>query len=247
MTAVARRKSPEGVATTELICGAAKGASDGLFPQILSLHVAPGSIVADVTYGKGVFWRQVEAGLYDVLATDIATGVDCRDLPHGDGDIDCVVLDPPFMEGLFRARRESLAGNGPHSNFRECHSNGTAVQEDGPKHHAAVLDLHFKAGVEAHGVLRDKGTLIVKCQDQVSANIQSLTHVQIINKYQGMGFYAKDLFVLMRNDRPGISRMLKQVHARKNHSHFLVFVKAAKPRSLWAWAYWTIGASRSMT
>jgi hypothetical protein len=122
MTAVARRKSPEGVATTELICGAAKGASDGLFPQILSLHVAPGSIVADVTYGKGVFWRQVEAGLYDVLATDIATGVDCRDLPHGDGDIDCVVLDPPFMEGLFRARRESLAGNGPHSNFRECHS-----------------------------------------------------------------------------------------------------------------------------
>lgn len=74
-------------------------------------------------------------------------------------------------------------------------------------------------------MLRPRGTLIVKCQDEVSANRQNLTHVEIINEYCRMGFYCKDLFVLTRPNRPGVSRLLKQIHARKNHSYFLVFVK----------------------
>jgi hypothetical protein len=40
-----------------------------------------------------------------------------------------------------------------------------------------------------------------------------------------MGFYAKDLFVLVRPNRPVVARLIKQVHARKNHSYFLVFQK----------------------
>jgi hypothetical protein len=36
------------------------------------------------------------------------------------------------------------------------------------------------------------------------------------------------LFVLVRNNRPGVSRMKKQIHARKNHLYFLVFVKTDK-------------------
>jgi DNA adenine methylase len=39
-----------------------------------------------------------------------------------------------------------------------------------------------------------------------------------------MGFYGKDLFVLVRRDRPP-ARLKKQQHARKNHSYFMVFVK----------------------
>jgi hypothetical protein len=54
--------------------------------------VPKGSIVADVTWGKGVFWKNVPEGLYDVRATDIATGVDCRALPYTDSSMDCVVL-----------------------------------------------------------------------------------------------------------------------------------------------------------
>jgi hypothetical protein len=65
----------------------------------------------------------------------------------------------------------------------------------------------------------------VKCQDEVSANRQWLTHVEIINAYAEFGFYARDLFVVVRSNRPGVSRILKQVHARKNHSYFLVFQK----------------------
>ncbi|MEK7407909.1 MAG: hypothetical protein AAB225_22795, partial [Acidobacteriota bacterium] len=59
--------------------------------------------------------------------------------------------------------------------------------------------------------------LFVKCQDEVSANTQRLTHVEIINHYAGLGFYAKDLFVVLRPNTPCITRLKKQVHARKNH------------------------------
>jgi hypothetical protein len=44
-----------------------------------------------------------------------------------------------------------------------------------------------------------------------------------VTAYEDMGFYCKDLFVLVRNNAPGVSRLLKQKHARKNHSYFLVF------------------------
>jgi hypothetical protein len=87
------------------------------------------------------------------------------------------------------------------------------------------LDLYVQAGKEAHRVLRKEGVLIVKCQDEVSANRQWLTHVEIINEYWSMGFYAKDLFVIMRTNKPSVSRIKQQRHARKNHSYFLVFVK----------------------
>ena len=43
--------------------------------------------------------------------------------------------------------------------------------------------------------------------------------------YEQIGFVAEDLFVVMRQNRPGVSRVIKQVHARKNHSYFLVFWK----------------------
>jgi hypothetical protein len=94
-----------------------------------------------------------------------------------------------------------------------------------------VLDLYFRAGEEAHRILKEDGILVVKCQDEVSANQQRLTHVEIINEYARLGFHTKDLFVVVRANRPAMSRVLRQEHARKNHSYFLVFVKARSGRS----------------
>ncbi len=134
-----RRKSPSGRATTDLVLTAYTGDNSEVFPHILRLHVPRGAIVADVTYGKGVFWKNVPAGEYRLLATDIKTGTDCRSLPYRDGEIDCVVLDPPYMEGLYRSDC-SLAGNGTHSSFREHYSNGTRPSELGGRWHDAVLE-----------------------------------------------------------------------------------------------------------
>lgn len=131
------------------------------------------------------------------------------------------------MEGLLRGNTEHKAGGGSFSAFREYYSNGDE-KSHGPKWHAAVSDLYFKAGAEAHRVLKENGVMIVKCQDEVSANRQWLTHVEIINHYEQLGFYTKDLFIIVRQNKAGISRLKKQVHARKNHSYFLVFVKIPK-------------------
>ncbi len=213
-----------GEATTDLIGSAFVGSNDGLFPDILKLHVPKDSLVADVTYGKGVFWRNVPKDDYHILPSDIATGTDCRRLPYKSASLDCVVLDPPYMEGFYRNTGQK-AGSGSYAAFRNYYSNGDE-QPQGPKWQDAVTHFYIQAGQEAHRVLKENGVLIVKCQDAVSANRQYLTHVDIIVAYEKMGFYIKDLFVLVRQNRPGVSRIKKQVHARKNHSYFLVFIKA---------------------
>jgi DNA modification methylase len=212
------------VSTSDVVLSTHVGNNEDLFPKILKLHVTLGSVVADVTYGKGVFWKRVPTGKYVLKATDIKTGVDCRKLPYEDGSIDCVVLDPPYAEGFFRRSKEHLAGSGNYSAFREHYGVDKETMGEA-KYHNAVLQLYYQAGKEAHRVLREAGTFIVKCQDEVSANIQNLTHVELIIKYQELGFYTKDLFVVVRTNKPSISRLVKQVHARKNHSYFLVLEK----------------------
>jgi hypothetical protein len=217
-----KRKSPDGRATTELVFTAYAGDNSEVFPHALRLHVPRGAKVADVTFGKGVFWKHIPAGEYKLLPTDLKTGTDCRKLPYCDGEIDCVVLDPPYMEGLYRSDN-SFAGNGTHSAFRDHYSNGNRPPELGNKWHDAVLELYVRAAIEAKRVLKLGGILIVKCQDEVSAGVQRLTHVEIIMNLVHLGYYPKDVFVMVRRNKPGVTRVINQLHARKNHSYFLIF------------------------
>jgi hypothetical protein len=214
-----KRKSPDGVATNELVLSSYQGTNDQVFPSVLSLYVAPGSTVADVTYGKGVFWRNVPKGQYNLLATDLQDGVDSRNLPYENGSIDAMVFDPPYMH------TPGGTAHVGHQNFEGYYQNNLAGDGTEKKYHDAVLDLYFRTGVEAARVLRKDGVFIVKCQDEVCANQQRLTHVELIVEYATYGFICEDLFVVMRNGKPGVSRMLVQAHARKNHSYFLVFLK----------------------
>lgn len=224
---IKKKRVASGISTTDLIFSAYVENNEELFPKILQLYVPLGSHIADVTYGKGVFWKKVDLEKYNLHPSDIQTGIDCRQLPYEDGSMDCVVLDPPYMEGFYRRHQDHLAGSGVFSSFREHYSDGSVYkQEDGvPKYHDAVLDIYYAAGFEALRVLKKKGILIVKCQDEVSANKQHLTHVEIINEYCKHGVYVEDLFVMIRNNKPSVSRLLNQKHARKNHSYFLVFRK----------------------
>lgn len=214
------RQAPRGRSTNELVFTAYQGTNEVIFPHVLSLYVPPGSTVADVTYGRGIFWKKVPKDTYRLLATDWKTnGIDCRNLPYEDSSIDCVVFDPPYMH------TPGGTAHVNHQNYENYYQNNAAQNGSGKKYHEAVLDLYFTAAREAHRVLRDQGTYIVKCGDEVCANQQRLTHVEVINELSSKGFVIEDLFVLLRNNRPGMSRVIKQVHARKNHSYFLVFWK----------------------
>lgn len=221
------KRTQGGISTTDVVMTAFVEGNADVFPRILALHVPDGSKIADVTFGTGVFWKNVDLSKYELLPSDISSGVDCRDLPYKNESLDALVLDPPYMEGLLRTNKNHKAGGGTFSAFREYYSNGDEVSA-GPKWHAAVTDLYFRAGAEAYRVLKNEGVAVVKCQDEVSANRQWLTHIEIVNHYERLGFYAKDLFVIVRQNKAGITRLLKQIHARKNHSYFLVFVKVPK-------------------
>ncbi len=222
-----RRTVKNGAPSNDLVLSAAVGVNEDLFPRVLNLYVAPGSIVADVTFGKGVFWRNVPPDRYRLLATDLTGGVDSRDLPYKNGAIDCVVFDPPYMHSP-----GGTAHRG-HEPFERYYRNNSTGNRTSSKYHEAVLELYAETGKEARRVLRERGVLIVKCQDEVCSNRQRFTHVEIMQAYAGLGFVAEDLFVLVRRNRPGASRVVKQVHARKNHSYFLVFWKSGQVRGLW--------------
>lgn len=214
-----KRKVKNGKPSNELVLSAYSEGNDAVFPRILRLYVKAGSTVADVTYGKGVFWKDVPKGEYKLKATDLQDGVDCRDLPYKAGTLDCVVLDPPYMH------TPGGTAHTVHNQFENHYRNNATGNLTNSKYHEAVLELYREAGKEAYRVLKDRGVFIVKCQDEVCANRQRFTHVEIMEAYEKLGFVAEDLFVIVRNNRPGVSRVVQQVHARKNHSYFLVFWK----------------------
>jgi len=137
-----KKRVQGGISTTNIVMSASVNGNSDIFPQILALHVPDGSKIADVTYGNGVFWRNIDLSKYELVTSDIATGIDCRNLPYQNESFDVLVLDPPYIEGLLRNNH----------------------------------------------VLKPNGVIIVKCQDEVSANRQCLTHVEIINHYEKMGF-----------------------------------------------------------
>jgi hypothetical protein len=248
------RNPPRGVPTSDLVQSSLVGENAELFAKIARLHIPAGSRIADVTFGRGSFWRGVDlaANRYELHASDLEAApklanriavesytapVDCRALPYADASLDCIVLDPPYMEGYFRRETSQRAGSGSHSAFAAAYSHAGVHRPEpgGPKYHEAVFDLYLRAGLEARRVLRRGGRFVVKCQDEVSASRQRLTHVEVITAFESMGFYTKDVFVLVRTNAPGVSRLLEQEHARKNHSYFLVFElpagRARYPRS----------------
>jgi hypothetical protein len=214
-----KRKSPSGISTNDLIFSSHVGRNEDLFPKVLKLYVSEGSMVADVTYGKGVFWRNIDKNKYTLLKSDLQDGVDCRKLPYESNTLDCVVLDPPYMH------TPGGTAHANHQNFESYYKNNGSGNRTEKKYHEAVLDLYYSAGAEAKRVLKRGGIFIVKCQDEVCANKQRLTHIELTIEYLKKGFIVEDVFVLVRNGKPGVSRMLKQKHARKNHSYFMVFRK----------------------
>jgi hypothetical protein len=191
------------------------GSNADQFPGILDLYVPEGARVADVTYGRGVFWRNVPAGRITLLATDLQTGTDFRSLPYEDGSIDALVLDPPYMH-----TPGGTAHRG-HQSYEAAYQNNATTAPEGTKYHEAVLALYLQGIAEAHRVLRTKGVLILKGQDEVCAGKQRLTHVELISGTSDR-FVVEDYFITVSVNRPGVSRMVRQLHARKNHSWWLV-------------------------
>jgi tRNA G10 N-methylase Trm11 len=181
------------------------GTNADLFPIALGMYVKPGAKIADVTYGKGVFWRHVDVTAYDLHPSDIETGKDFHHLPYPDASFEAVVFDPPYMNG----------GGNVKESINDCYRN------EGNMSHENVMAIYLSGILEARRVLVRHGILFIKCQPAVADHKQKLTHVQIATVLPMIGLQIEDEFVLRQATVP-LMRHKTQQHARKNHSYLLV-------------------------
>jgi len=182
------------------------GTNADLLPEVFQLYIAKGGTIADVTYGKGVFWRNINKDDYTTLESDISTGVDFRNLPYENRSIDCVILDPPYMHGGGKPIKESI---------NKCYNKNDDFG------HESVVRLYASGIIEAARVLHKKGKILVKTQDEIESGKQRLTHIEVIQLLELFGYRIIDLFILVQTTIPTM-RETYQKTARKNHSYLIV-------------------------
>jgi tRNA G10 N-methylase Trm11 len=199
------------VKTDDLILTSTVGDNAVAFVDILALYAQEGQVIADVTYGKGRFWRKVDITKYNFFPSDVKTGIDFRNLPYEENFCNIVVLDPPYRPNH---RGRAIEG---YDDAYQLDNSGLYLNAD-------VLKLYEEGMKEAYRVIKPKGFLFLKCQDVIECSKQHWNHIELYKKALEMGFIAEDLFVVISKNKPS-AVMYKQVHARKNHSFFWIFKK----------------------
>ena len=193
-----------------------------IIKNILLLHTRQQYIDLDATYSKGVFYKntciQEPKYKFDInpLSQDVIKG-DSRCLPLADESIEVEMFDPPFLattgKSLLQEDNSNIINKrfGVYRNEKELHQ------------------FYIDSMKEAYRVLKPNGILIFKCQDKISSGKQYMSHYFIIQEAIKLGFYPKDLFVLLAKNRIVADWQLKnQKNARKFHSYFLVLQKCNK-------------------
>lgn len=187
------------------------GNNSDLIPNVARLYLKEGDRIADVSFGKGVFWRNVDLSKCHFHPSDICTCPDApydfRNLPYDDASFDVVVLDPPYSHD---------PGKGMVANTAYRNRENT-----GGLNHDGIVRLYADGMKEAKRVLRPGGLLWVKVQDEIESGRQRMTHIEVHYHAVELGMTAQDLFVMVRPAAPPVQH--PQKHARKNHSYLLVF------------------------
>jgi len=186
------------------------------------LHVPNGKIDCDPTYSKGNFYKNtgIEKPLYkfDILPQldDVVYG-DSRNLPLDNESIECEMFDPPFLATTGKSLTLNDKNNLINKRFG-VYPNETELHQ-----------FYIDSLIEAYRILKPNGILIFKCQDKVSSGKQYFSHCFIKEQAEQVGFYSKDLFILLAKNRIIANWQLEnQKNARKYHSYFWVFQKTNK-------------------
>ena len=195
---------------------------DEIIKWIIKLHIKSGKIDCDPTYSKGNFYKNTGIDkpeyIFDINPqTDDTVRADARHLPLKDSSINSIMFDPPFLATTGSSIISDNNNNYINKRF--------GVFPSEKELHMFYID----AMKEFYRVLNQNGILIFKCQDKISSSKQYLSHVFIINEAVKIGFYPKDLFILLAKNRLVADWQIKnQKNARKYHSYFIVFEKSNK-------------------
>ena len=177
---------------------------------ILDLYIDDDRFFSDVTYGNGVFYKNIPEPDYkfdlEPQCEDVIE-LNCHSLPWKDSSAPNIVYDPPFLTYIKKGRE--------HGSIMADRFSGYWRYDE--------LEEDYKLSLtEFHRVLKHKGILVFKCQDIIHNHKMHCTHYNVINWAQDIGFRLKDLFILSATHRMPSPQKGKQKHARIYHSYFLV-------------------------
>lgn len=189
---------------------------------IVDLHCTH-PIELDPTYSKGNFYKnwvdedkpKYKFDLYPQVDGVLKSSADS--LPLEDHSINTIMFDPPFLATKGKSLEIENDSNKINKRF------GVFPTE------VELHEFYQDCLIEFHRILKPNGILIFKCQDKVSSGKQYMSHVFIINQAIEVGYYCKDMFILLAKNRIIANWQVKnQKNARKYHSYFLVFEKNNK-------------------
>jgi len=192
--------------------------NDETIRNIMSLHGIE-RFDLDCTYSKGVFWKNLpdpvnKSDLFPVNESVIQAN--SENLPFTDNSMKSIMYDPPFVIAgkLYRDNAEG--------------SSIIAKRFEGYTTFGDLKSNYYKTLKELYRVCDNNGLVVFKCQDTVSGGKNHFTHVMVMNMALQIGFYPKDLFILLSNVRLNSfgEKWKRQQHARKYHSYFWVFEKS---------------------
>lgn len=176
----------------------------------------------DCTYSKGTFWKNLPDPLYKSDLFPINSSVICassENLPFDNETMGSIMYDPPFV-----VAGKTYKDNKEGSSIIAKRFEGYTTYEELKRNYYYTLK-------ELYRICKNGGLVIFKCQDTVSSGKNHFSHVMVMNMAIEIGFYPKDLFILLAKMRINSfgTKWTKQEHARKYHSYFWVFEKI-KPR-----------------
>lgn len=210
------------------------GTNADLIAHIQPLYIPTGSQVRDVTWGRGVFWKKVDLSSITLQGSDIADHIgghgnvikaDFRYLPDEDASCDVIVLDPPYVHNP--GKRDKETGAAGHVTDGRYNNHSTT----GGMSHNDIRSLYGDGLAEAMRVLRPGGRVLVKGKDEIESGRQQWSHRELAQDAEALGYYVKDLILLVPTSRTSSRRWVTQKHVRKVHSFLLVLEKSVPKRS----------------
>ena len=175
----------------------------------------------DCTYSKGLFWKnfpqpKIKTDLIPVCEDVIESN--SENLPFENGSMNSIMYNPPFVISG-KTYKENKEG-----------SSVTAKRFDGYTTYEKLTENYYNTLQELYRVYKKDGLVIMKTMDTVSGGKNHFTHVMVMNMAMKIGFYPRDLFVLVAKMRINSfgSQWSKQEHARKHHCYYWVFEKTTQ-------------------